>query len=351
MPSQPGLDPIAGHQAALALQSLSQVILQDKITKGSNTTIVLITDHLMSAADFHTYLTMEAGKKVHLQIMFLCEAGSAAETAAAAYDWKEAEAAHPDLTVTIIEIGGRVAVQTVARALLATCTDNGLASIPVALQFSHPFLGNLRTLYLEAHSEIRPLDLSLSHCIVCACHSSPLALCSPPTSNSGGGGGATTLPIDRQRTWFQCPITGARLAPSECIHDGKTLCVGNTTSGVLTYTTPVSLTGPSFAVSSVSGGVNNTHVVVNGASGSTTGGGNLNLNISGALLRVKSKVNIASTNSALIIGPSITLKPISNVSTDAAGSTRAAGIKVPVNGEMVAVSQEQLLNLVTADLR
>jgi hypothetical protein len=295
---------------------LTQVLLQDASTSQANKTIVLITDHLMAASDFQTYLAMDAGKKITLKIIILCDAGAAGETAAAtACDWTEAETRHPDLTVTILEIGGRVAVQTVARALLTTCSE-GLAPLPVSLEFPLPFFGNLRSLQLETHHEIRPLNLSLSHCIVCACHSAPLALRGAPTDAS-----SAATPLSLQRA-FRCPVSGSILSPAQCVQDGRAVCVGSTAAGVLHSATPITVTGA-------------------GAGSNKSAGGSDGRN---AVLRVLSKCNVGSTtNSALMIGPYITLKPSSNAAN--------AAVKVAIDGEMVAVTQEQLLTCVAASLR
>ncbi len=264
---------------------------------------------------------MDAGKKINLQIIVLCDAGAAGETAAAACDWEEAEARYPDLTVTILEIGGKVAVQTVARALLTACYDKKEKTVPrVCLEFPVPFLGTLRSLQLEAHCEIRPLNLSISHAIVCSCHSAPLALHGAPTDAS-----SASTPLSLQRG-FRCPVTGTSLSPAQCVQDGRAICVGNTVSGVLHSSTPITLAGSSSGSFS------------SDSRTATSGGG---------VLRVLSKINMASTNSALIIGPSITLKPpVLNINTDS-----ASAVKVAVNGEMVEVTQEQLLTLVANGLR
>lgn len=276
----------------------------------------------MPASDFQTYLSTEAGKKISLKIIVLCDAGAAGETAAAACDWKEAEATHPDLSVIILEIGGKLAVQTVARALLTTCastSEGSLAPMPVSLEFPLPFLGNFRSLHLETHCEIRPLNLSLSHCIVCACHSAPLALCGALTDAS-----SAAAPLSLQRA-FRCPVSGNVLRPTQCVQDGRAICVGNTAAGVLHSSTPVTLFAGSW--SSLTSDI------------SKPGGGG-----GGGVLRVLSKINMSSTYSSLIIGPSITLKPNLKISS-------AVNVKVAVQGEMVAVSQRQLLAIVTSGLR
>jgi hypothetical protein len=270
----------------------------------------------MPASDFQTYLSTETGRKISLKIIVLCDAGAAGETAAAACDWEEAEATHPGLTVQIVEVGGKLAVQTVARALLATCAssfEGSLAPMPVSLEFPLPFLGNYRSLQLEVHREIRPLNLSLSHCIVCACHSAPLAL-HGALSDAYNSSAATPLSLT-----FRCPVSGNVLPPTQCVQDGRAICVGNTAAGVLHSSTPISIAGSTSFL----------HSEING---------------SGGVLRVLSKINMASTNSSLIIGPSITLKPNSNVSSTAA-------VKVAIDGEIVSVNQRQLLTLVANGLR
>jgi len=271
----------------------------------------------MPASDFQTYLSTEAGKKISLKIIVLCDAGAAVETAAAACDWKEAEATHPDITVTILEIGGKVAVQTVARALLTACASSSEKhlAMPVSLEFNLPILGNFRSLQLETHCDIRPLNLSLSHCIVCACHSAPLALRGAPTDPS-----SAATPLSLQRS-FRCPVSGNVLPLTQCVQDGRAICVGNIAAGVLHSSTPITIAGSNSSLNSE----------INGG-----GGG------SGGILRVLSKINMASKNSSLIIGPSIILKP--NVSS-------AASVKVAIDGEMVVVTQDQLLTLVTNSLR
>jgi hypothetical protein len=276
----------------------------------------------MRASDFDTYFSIEANKRSTLKIIILCDADAAGETSsAAACDWEEAEARHPGLTVTIVPVAGKVAVQYVARSLLSACSElEETASLPVNLEFPLPFLGNLRTLQLEAHCEIRPLNLSVSHCIVCACHSAPLALHSAPTDAT-----SATIPLSLQRA-FRCPITGNVLSPVQCVQDGKAICAGNTVAGVLYSSTPLSLTGPATNTNTSGGG----------------GGGHF-------CLRVLNRISTDSSPSAgLILGPSITLKP----STTNASQHDNASVKVALGGEkMVTVTQKELLTLVIADLK
>ena len=287
---------------------------------------------------------MAAGKGLGLHILALCEAGASADIAASHHDWEEAEATHPGLKVTIVEVAGRVAQQTVARALFQCVMDTPPRSI--SLDFNTPLIGNVRSILLEGYCDTRHLTLEMSHCTLCACHGAPVAL-------KGADGRAINIgaPLTGQNK-FRCPITGTTLDPRHCIQDGKTICLGNNSAAGLLHLKE-SLSIANAATSAVDGNGMATAPVV---------------------LRVLSKIKMGSFNAALLYGPPITLRaPNKNnlaiTNTNGNQSCTSAGaaagvstreninssfppaVKVAVDGELVSVYSEQLLGLVAKNLK
>lgn len=257
---------------------------------------------------------MAAYKDVALQIIILCEAGASGDMATSSRDWESAETTHPGLKVTIVEVAGRVAQQTVARALFQCCVD--MPPLNVTLEFSAPLIGDVRSINLEAHCDTHPLCLDTSHCTLCGCHGAPVAL-------RGADGGPLPLPQNK----LQCPVTGTPLDPRQCLQDGKTICLGNNPSaGVLSLKAPLSI-APS------------------------------GVGTEGAVLRVLSRVNLTSFNAALIQGPPLTLRAHNYQNYVRHGTEAGFNIgavprtSVLLNMSLQTVNSEQLLGIVARKLK
>ena len=336
-PSRDPIDPIDGSQAALSLLTLTNFLVQDAASSPSPPSekiIILITDHLYQPEDLYFAIQTASDKGVSLKIIHLCAAGTGADLATTATDWNERENSLPPgrLSVSIVEIAGKLAVQSLARTLISSCKES-LPPLQFFLEFNVPLIGDVRYLQLEASSETQPLDLSISHCSVCACHSAPLAL--TPAGSRGERSSSTTatttrtafpFPLHQQHNTtttnnnsnnaMRCPVTGTTVDGPRCIiHDGRTVCIGNSPACVLHFSAPLTIAA------------------------ATTGGL--------PVVRVLKRVPINKMNAALLYGPPIILKMPSSSSS----SSLAAVNKVVLDGQMVDVHMHQILSLVSQSLR